>query len=362
MISDGPRLGSFVRQLVKTVLGTVYKYTGISFIVRKTSRSFKIFAYHRISDNSFDPLGMNLSAEIFESHLHHIRTHCTPISLETALDLMQEGKGYPENATVLTFDDGYRDNYTTAFPLLKRYAIPATIFLSAQSVDNGRPLWFDQIVNSFRATDRTVVDLRELDLPLYRLSSYQHRSGAAMGLANRLKYTTPGERDEAIRYLVDITGTAWQENDDDSLMLTWPMVQEMGAGHISFGSHGLTHTILTTLSPQEARYELAGSRKLIYENTGAEPTCFAYPNGNEGDFNESMMALVKECGYRAACSLIAHGNSGDSLFALNRYCVTNRMLSSFLGGFSQSKLELELEKERIKYFLSFRPLRRLKHV
>jgi peptidoglycan/xylan/chitin deacetylase (PgdA/CDA1 family) len=277
--------------------------------------------------------------------------------LETAINYRNMGKGYPENAVVLTFDDGYRDNYTAAFPLLKKYGVPASVFLSVEAVENGGTLWFDDVVNAFKNTDKSALDLRGVNMREYRLPTFQSRSKAAVSLAMRLKYAGKKERDEAVAYLIKASGMNRQEPDYDSSMLTWDMVKEMQGYGISFGSHGMTHSILTTMPLKEAEYEIGESKRIIYERTGVNPKHFAYPNGHDADYNDNIQELVCANGYEAACSLVAEGNNGNSPFSLNRYCVTARMLSSFMGSFSDSKFEVEMEKERIKYLFSFKEAR-----
>jgi peptidoglycan/xylan/chitin deacetylase (PgdA/CDA1 family) len=360
--NESPHIVSFSKQVIKTALGAAYKYSGISFIIRKTSKSFKIFAYHRISDVKFDPLGMNLSTDMFESHIRYIHGQCNPISLQSALELRQAGLPYPENAVVLTFDDGYRNNYAAAFPLLKKYKIPATVFLSVGAVENKGALWYDEIVNTLKTSRGRVLDLRGIKLKEYELATDQNKSDAAAHIAMRLKYINRYDRDRAVEYIKEVSGRGVREKEDDNAMLTWDMVKEMQSSDVSFGSHGMTHSILTTMTLKDVEFELKESKKLIFERTGREPLYFAYPNGHEYDFNDDVAALARASGYKAACTLIAEGNRGYSPYSLNRYCVTARMLSSFMGGFSDSKFEMEMEKEKIKYIFSFKPFRSIKHV
>jgi peptidoglycan/xylan/chitin deacetylase (PgdA/CDA1 family) len=122
-------------------------------------------------------------------------------------------------------------------------------------------------------------------------------------------------------------------------MLTWDDIKAMRGSGISFASHGMYHSILTTLTPEQAQFEIVSSKHLIKEKTGIDVSFFSYPNGEPNDFNKEIIEMLKSAGYLAACSLIKGVNKNTSLFALRRYCVTYGMVSNMSGNFSKCLFE-----------------------
>src|SRR3989338_10191242 len=100
---------------------------------------------------------MNIKVMVFEEMIRHLKKEYNIISLEKAIDLLKSKDDIPENTVVITFDDGYRDNYINAFPILKKYQVPATIFITAGVINNGDTLWYSAVVDAFDKTDKTHV-------------------------------------------------------------------------------------------------------------------------------------------------------------------------------------------------------------
>jgi glycosyltransferase involved in cell wall biosynthesis/peptidoglycan/xylan/chitin deacetylase (PgdA/CDA1 family) len=337
----------FFVQLIKMFLGGGLKYSGISFFAKRTSTYIKILAYHRVVEDDFDPLGMNITPQLFESQLRYLKEQYAPISLQQAVDHMLNGKKFPHNAIVLTFDDGYLNNYTHAFPLLKKYAIPGTIFLATNAVENREIFWYDKIVNAIKRSQKLSVDLCSIGMHNYRLHTWQLKYYAAQSITEILKYVTVDTRNQAIEYIVKELNVDHELIDKTTTLLSWEDIKLMSKYGISFGSHGMSHSILTTMSLPDAEREIDESKRLIEERIGKNVLFFAYPNGHKDDFNEDIAELVKKCGYLGAVTLISGKTNSSSPYTLNRYCIDSRMLESVTGGFSSSKFEMEMVKQRM---------------
>jgi len=176
----------------------------------------------------------------------------------------------PGRRAVLTFDDGYRDQFLNAFPVLRRHRLPATFFLVAGSI--GRPS-----------------PLPHLSLP----DSDARDGGPASG---------------------------W-------LPLSWAEIEEMSRGGIEVGSHGLSHRSLGSMSLEEAELEVRRSREILGKRLGIPVDLFAYPFGSAayGDFDVEIQATLRAAGYRAACTTVIGRNGGGSdLLALRRIPMEER--------------------------------------
>jgi peptidoglycan/xylan/chitin deacetylase (PgdA/CDA1 family) len=338
-----------LRRLVKSMTGAGMRYSGVIWLLRRTlprQRRLKILAYHRISNQRFDPLLMNLPVPMFEAQLQYLRRHYLPVSLDEAVAALSAGCTLPPETVVLTFDDGYRDNYINAFPLLKKYQMRATVFLTAGAIDTGDMLWYDRVAAIIRAGDRTMVDLRDFGFTAYPLNTIEEKARAIRRITSRMKYRLPAERQALIAALARQLQVDALVQDPDAALLTWDEIREMQRGGVSFGSHGMHHTILTVMSAAEAVAEIRSAKQLIEEKLQTPVEYFAYPNGHGEDFNDQVKDHARSIGYRAACALEIGAHGPVDLFALDRFCVTAGMMASATGRFSAGSFEVALARQQ----------------
>lgn len=335
----------FFTKAIKELIANLLYCSGAFSIIKKkrNGRGIIILAYHRVNEDVFDPWGMNVSISNFEKQMRFISRNYNPVSLEEAIALLSKKKEIPENTIVITFDDGYRDNYTNAFPILKKYNIPATIFLAVGAINDGSLLWFDTIADAFKKTAKQYIDLRTFNLNKYPLLFRRDKFKAINDAVVFGKYLKKSEREEFvkdIREKLNIT----PENDNNSMpMLKWEDIKIMKDNGISFGSHGMSHTILTKLSEEELEYEIAESKKKIRENIGMEVKLFAYPNGKAGNFSLDNEKLFEKYGYLAACTLLKGRNNGDSnRFFLKRVYMGRNTGLNFLGRYTDIIFDSEI--------------------
>jgi len=289
---------------------------------------------------------------VVEEMIRHLKKEYNIISFEKSVDLLKSKDDIPENTVVITFDDGYRDNYINAFPILKKYQVPATIFITAGVINSGKMLWYDVIVDAFEKTNKTYVDLHYLNLGTYSLISKSDKLRATKEVAVSGKYLKRNEKEAFIKNILKELGVHPENNINSQSMLTWDDIKIMSDNGISFGSHGMSHTILTTLSPEEAEFEITESKKMIEEKTGIAVHFFSYPNGGRKDFNEAIIQTLKKNNYTAACGLTRGGNDQNiSLMELDRYCVTKCMIAGLSGRFSKKLFEVNIFLSEIKKYL-----------
>jgi glycosyltransferase involved in cell wall biosynthesis/peptidoglycan/xylan/chitin deacetylase (PgdA/CDA1 family) len=321
-------------------------YLGIMRAMRRmfaTRNGVKILAYHRISDDRFLLPGMAVRRKNFERQMRYIARYFSPLSLSAAVDLIERREKLPDNAVVVTFDDGYRDNYVNAFPVLQRYNIPATIFLSARAIDEGSRLWFDTVLEAFRATRRQSVALDDHGLGTLFLSSSRARLDAAQRVVSYAKRFRLAERTRFVGDVLERLKVSADDMRGPRLMMSWDDVQAMHRAGISFGSHGLNHVILSQLPRRELIQEIAGAKELIRKKAGIDTAHFAYPNGGASDFNREIERLLHRYDYVTACTLIRGNNDcTENRLSLRRICVTEGMESNAVGSFSRSLFAIML--------------------
>src|SRR5262249_49553927 len=180
----------------------------------------------------------------------------------------------PDDTVVVTFDDGYRDNYTNAFPILKALGIPATIFLATDAIGTGKVLWHDRVFDAFRQTSRAVLDDYGDGATRYSLRSPAEKLEVQGRIRDWLRAHEGPRRLELVDRLVARLEVP-DRRQAPGLMLDWDDVKRMHAGGVSFGSHTVTHPILTRIRPEQAREEITASKQRIQKHLGVPGEAFA---------------------------------------------------------------------------------------
>lgn len=262
--------------------------------------------------------GLTITADQLAALVETLRSESYElVSLDAALERFADPRPGPRFAC-LTFDDGYRDNYDLLYPLLRRLAAPATIYITTGFVDGDAPAWWHGI-------EAILARSRALDLEL----ADRHHSFAATDLASRdsafrrasalLRQAAPAARARAVArlerdYGLDFTAIGRER------MMTWEMIREMAASRwVEFGAHSVTHPELSGLPEIEARREMTRSRQRLEEMLGRPVRHFAYPYGDPPAVDARTVALAKDCGYATAA--LAYGGPlrvGAPLHALPR--------------------------------------------
>ena len=264
-----------------------------------------ILSYHRVGRDTEFPTYVPLTTpEDFEQQVLYLLRRYQVISLAQVGQAIREGQGIPRNAAVITFDDGYRDNYLYAYPILKKHGVPATIFLATAHIDDGAPFWWDRV--SY-AVHTTAVEEPETErLGTYHLRNTNDRWQAIRTMDVRLKQMLDHEKNLAIEELVKRLGADVPAPMARNMILTWDEVREMARNGITFGSHTVHHPTLIGLPLEQSRQEIADSKKRIEEKADQPANTFAYPDGREGNISDGIKTILSENGF--VCAVYALPN------------------------------------------------------
>ncbi len=304
--------------------------------------SVRILAYHRFGASY-------VSTELFEKEVKYLANNFNPISIETYCEFILGERKLLPNSVLLTVDDGYEDFYTNAYPLLKKYEVPATIFLTTDFIDKKIFLWHDLLNFGIKNTFNTDF---ALDGRVFDLTNQLGRIKLKLYLDGVCTSVTPGERDKLINQVLrELHVTVPEGPVSEYAPLKWSQILEMSRYGVSFGSHTCTHPILTKLPRSEALKEIRGSKRRMEEVTQRETLSFCYPNGMEGDFNEETKEMVKEAGFKCAMSLIYGLNSLKlDVYELRRIALDGRSYLHFLhdvSGFGVMRRSIDKVKTKL---------------
>lgn len=284
-----------------------------------TGPTVNLLGYHHIvPSDCLDELNQHVSVEQFDAHLRYLKQNFQILPLEDAVQRLQDGSLHSD-CVVITFDDGYLDNFVHAFPILRKYDVPATIFLISGLIGTNGVPWYDELrellkqTRPFKALQPAPDGLRE---PLKKLQSILNREGseekrleAAVTYAKTLKNSF---RIELLKRLRASAAGPPLFSDNGLRLMDWDQAREMQEAGIRFGSHTVTHPILNTLDDEELERELVSSRLELEAKLGTRCNTLAFPNGT---FDERVVAFAGKAGYRYACTQIfgRNGKGADPL-------------------------------------------------
>ena len=267
--------------------------------------------YHRVDYLARPFFEIVVRPEAFEKQIRFLRKYYEIVDLGD-LKRLEAKRTSKKDFIVLTFDDGYRDNYTHAFPILQKYQAPATIFLATRYINTNRLLWYDQLAWILYNTE-SVPDMATLvkhsiapklirEVERFFISSSFIRFNVLRSLAAKLKTFATKERERILSILAQACKIKRWPASDERAMLSWTEVREMSKHGIFFGSHTMSHPVLSDISVEEARREIFESKNIIEEQIQKPVTTFAYPYGKKEDYTDEVTKILIDEGFEYACT------------------------------------------------------------
>lgn len=317
-----------------------------------------ILMYHRIGDLQSDPWGLAVSPRHFAEHLEVLRKHSQPRPLAQTVNAIQHQVPQWGRTLVVTFDDGYADNLYHAAPLLDRYDVPATVFLTSGYIGGAREFWWDALERillgpevlpaELRLTAAGRISERSLGEARYyaqdaRRSDCKRRHGTASGryelyraVHRVLQPLCEEERLSVLSDLSDWSGVAMSVRDSHRCLSPDDVMALARRELIELGAHTVTHPALPALPEASQREEIRQCKLELEQLLGRPVTSFAYPYGQ---YAAKTAALVREEGFSSSCSTQAgFVNRQTDLFCLPRIRVEDwdgeglaRMLSDWFS-------------------------------
>lgn len=300
----------------KELLANFLSALGLNLVIANLRRLFvndiRIIAYHRIceTDGLNDQELVSANCEEFEKQIIHIKENYSAITFEELIGHLNNGTAPPKNAVIITFDDGFADNYLNAFPILEKHQIPATIFISTDYINTDKTFWFNLLS---RLVKLNVGASFTLDGKKNLVSDKsENQENLLVELLSLMKGKPNIDR---VGLLVEISKQLPESEQCDiyALPMTWDNVREMDRSVIEFGSHTATHPILSQLTHDELEYEIVGSKKQLEKELGKKVQTISYPEGMEYAYNNKVIEMVTNAGYELGCSYIPGVNKLGSL-------------------------------------------------
>jgi peptidoglycan/xylan/chitin deacetylase (PgdA/CDA1 family) len=308
-----------VKQVLKKVVQSTVAAVAPQ-LWRLRGASLLVIMYHRVlpadhPDRKAEQPGMYVSPQTLAMHLRVLQSHFELVHLDDWLDAVAQGRTPPRRACAITFDDGWRDNYQFAYPLLRQANAPATVYLVSDFVGTHYSFWPNRLARILAGADDDV----RARLPEWLRSLLPARADAlSTAEIDNVISQCKGRSDAQMLAVVgELEGAGATPGQADRDLMSWEEIREMQAsGFIRFGSHTRRHTRLSLVSGSDAlQDEVIGSREVIDRKLGSVPRTFCYPNG---DTSPQAIATVRSA-YQGAVTT-AHGWNAPTSdpFVLNR--------------------------------------------
>lgn len=289
------------KELLSKIL---YRAKLLSLLRGVRTKQLVIFGYHRlVADHEgfttpFADDVFGSSVEEFEEAIVWFKNNVRVISEPELIELLEAGKGPGELSVMITFDDGYRDNYTIAYPILKKYQLPAVFFIPSKMIEERTLGWWDLSAYLIKHTERGELswDDRVFRLPEQRDSAIRffhkvmqlEKYEQTKGLIERLSETCQ----------VELPGHMRQDRE----LMSWDELREVAQNGVTIGSHTHSHRVLATLDAAQQREELAESKAFLEARLGMPIRSIAYPVGGYRHFTAETRKIAESCGYEIGYS------------------------------------------------------------
>lgn len=295
------------RKIVNLALNTATRIGVFGAIRRVSPPVLTVLNYHRIDDASrlgFDTFIPNVSATPaeFARQMDYVKRNYNVIPGAQLKAFCLGERELPSYPLLITFDDGYRDNYLNAYPILKERDLPALIFLTTDYIEKDVPFYWDYVAYCFCHTQRNSAELPEMGLVSW--VNIADRNAVVSRWINSIKRLPDHDKKRVVSQLSVILDVEVPNGAFANLHATWGQIREMNRNGIEMGAHTAGHPILTRIPLARVEDELIRSKQKIEQEIERPVISFAYPNGGPDDFSPDVVSLVKKTGFELAFTLV----------------------------------------------------------
>jgi peptidoglycan/xylan/chitin deacetylase (PgdA/CDA1 family) len=280
----------------RAMLKSMRRYGVFAAFRKMNKHKALIVTYHRFSRVED---GRSTSADALADQLAYLNAHYSVVPLSELAEYIVNARPLPPRAAAVTIDDGFRDAFEIAFPLLRDNRIPATLFVITDFVDGKIWLWTDKLryLTSRAPAGSARIKFREYDTS-FKLDGTFSRLAAADSVNSILKTLPDNDKDAAIEEIAANLNVSLPDLPTDEFgPISWDQAIEMDRAGIEVGSHTITHPILPNVSDDHLVRELNDSRIRLETVLSRKSTLFCYPNGSH---DRRVRLAVAKAGYECA--------------------------------------------------------------
>jgi peptidoglycan/xylan/chitin deacetylase (PgdA/CDA1 family) len=320
---------SKLKRLVVILSSFIVVYSGLMALVGilrkiKGRRRITILGYHEVGEGSGLRASTYMSQSEFERHVIFLKKNLRLVSIDEIFTMLKNGFPPKEDCVAITFDDGSLSIYQNALPILLKYNIPATVFVTSGFTDQKLVPWWSKFDFLSHFANRGEFDLKRNNKMFKEVELIFNSFLGRVILRYLPQYAVEYIKRKSEQKKFDLNAIVDQILDGQDLdlersMMNWGEVKKMRKYGIAIGGHTVSHPILTSISQKEWKKEIDLCKARIEEMIGEAPKYFAYPVGLSYTFNEEIKSQVAIEGFKAAVTMI-HGcvNNNSDMYALPR--------------------------------------------
>ncbi len=302
--------------MIKKIINNLIKISYIKKIIELKRPNFIILYYHRVlKDIDFSKeTGPNLHLCVkeseFEAQMKFISKNFNLLSIE---DLHNYNFRCSNFSVLVTFDDGYLDNYEIAYPILKKYNIPATIYLVSKNFVSRPWAWWIELWNYLKKVKKVNFEGKE-----YLCMNNFQKEKVFFTLKNKIKkLDITGQ----LNLFKNLTNNETRESHDD-IFLNINHIEEMKKNDlVNFGCHTHNHLCFSNFSEEIVENEIEKSKEILEKKLNIKISHFAYPYGSLNDINYFEHKILKKLNFKSAVTTSEINNKDNSNFYLTRVSI-----------------------------------------
>ncbi len=328
-----------IKSIIKNAVAYIFFYSGAFHFLRLLRNicgyRLTIITYHRVSRNHIEEIEQSLpflfvTSRIFEAQLNFLKKYFRVINFSD-LENVKNGRKLAWNSLIITFDDGYEDNYTEAFQIMRKHNIPWTIFIATDMIGKQEITWWDRLFAFFTTLIRVNHENNNIEMSselLEVFKKFEKNASQFFLILNSWGQNRIERLIFELEKLIDMAEDVYLKNR----FLDWNQVNAMANFGVEIGSHTCSHQILTTLEEDDMRREFLESKNTIENKINKRVTAVSYPAGK---FSEKIKNITDEAGYKFAVTQIKGVNGLDDRYALKRINIWEKTALSKSGVFSK---------------------------
>jgi peptidoglycan/xylan/chitin deacetylase (PgdA/CDA1 family) len=298
----------------------------------KRVNSILVLFYHRVMYLETDPRKICINPTIFEDEIKYMKNNFNIISTSDMISFFKKGV-FPKHSIIITFDDGYSDNYHIAGKILKKYNVPATFFITVGMIGSAREFWWDELekiflidFDNFKPLEIFINNNRYL----WDIKCRQDAVKPYNELIKSLRFLNSADRNRILKKLFKWSDKKRNVRDSHKVITKKELKSLTQSDLFTIGSHTVSHCSLASLSQEEQFFEISESKMILETIIENEVTGIAYPFGKKINIDKYTRLIAKKAGYKFGMSVLdslVHKKS--DLFFLPRYSIRSRSIDDF---------------------------------
>ena len=292
-----------------------------------------ILLYHGVTNQSSTGIEnfskKHLPYDEFKTQIRYLKNNTNVLTLRELSERLQRKEALLPNSVTVTFDDSFRNIHDVALPVLKKYQVPATFFISTGFIGANRLFWVDMVEHFINKTRHDYIEIMIFGkMKGFSLATSSEKITAVIEIKKALKQMGPDKRNKILSSLQECTDVP--DNSDPApnyANLSWEDVRNLDTPpSYEVGSHTVNHEVLSTLEEELLHYEIEQSIKDLEGHLGHPIDLFSYPEGQSEHFNDHVIAIIKKARIKICPTAISGINyPGADPFHLKR------MMVGFMG-------------------------------